>query len=162
MDKTANARRLRRDQTQAERMLWTLVRNRRLGGFRFLRQVAIDRYFADFVCEAAKVIVELDGPIHDGREDYDARRTEMLERFGYIVVRFRNEQALADLGAVADDLLAVLRPDRVQPLTLPPLRGAPSLSLRERDQDTPSDSRQTSLYACAHDPRRQPTAVLVF
>jgi very-short-patch-repair endonuclease len=37
------------------------VRNRRLGGFRFLRQVAIDRYFADFVCEAAKVIVELDG-----------------------------------------------------------------------------------------------------
>ena len=113
MDKTANARRLRRDQTQAERMLWTLVRNRRLGGFRFLRQVAIDRYFADFVCEAAKVIVELDGPIHDGREDYDARRTEMLERFGYIVVRFRNEQALADLGAVADDLLAVLRSDRV-------------------------------------------------
>ena len=113
MDKTATARRLRRDQTLAERTLWTLVRNRRLGGFKFLRQVPIDRYFADFVCEAAKVIVELDGPVHDGREDYDARRTEILELFGYIVVRFRNEQVLADPGAVAEDLLAVLRSARV-------------------------------------------------
>jgi len=78
MDKITNARRLRRDQTLAERTLWTLVRNRRLGGFKFLRQVAIARYFADFVCEAAKIIVELDGPVHDGREDYDARRTETL------------------------------------------------------------------------------------
>ena len=82
MDKTANARRLRRDQTLAEKAFWALVRNRRLGGYRFLRQVAIDRYFADFVCEAAKVVVELDGPVHDGREEYDARRTETLERFG--------------------------------------------------------------------------------
>jgi very-short-patch-repair endonuclease len=113
MDKTANARRLRRDQTLAEKAFWALVRNRRLGGYRFLRQVAIDRYFADFVCEAAKVIVELDGPVHDGREDYDARRTETLEMFGYVVMRFRNEQVLADLGRVADDLLAVLRSERV-------------------------------------------------
>ena len=113
MDKTANARRLRRDQTLAEKTFWTLVRNRRLGGFRFLRQVPIDRYFADFVCEAAKVIVELDGPVHEGREDYDARRTETLQLFGYVVVRFRNEQVLANLGAVADGLLAALRSDRV-------------------------------------------------
>ena len=113
MDKTATARRLRRDQTLAERTLWTLVRNRRLGGFKFLRQVAIDRYFADFVCEAAKVIVELDGPAHDGREEYDARRTEILELFGYVVLRFRNERVLADLGGVADDILAVLRSETV-------------------------------------------------
>ncbi|EJL21267.1 hypothetical protein PMI01_05272 [Caulobacter sp. AP07] len=58
------------------------MRNRRLGRFKFLRQVSIDRDFADFVCEAAKVIVELDGPIHDGREVYDSRRTEILELFG--------------------------------------------------------------------------------
>jgi very-short-patch-repair endonuclease len=112
MDTTATARRLRRDQTLAERTLWALVRNRRLGGFKFLRQVAIDRYFADFVCEAAKVIVELDGPAHDGREDYDARRTEPLELFGYVVVRYRNERVLADPGGTADEILAVLRSDR--------------------------------------------------
>jgi len=113
MDKTANARRLRRSQTLAEKTLWTLVRNRRLGGFRFLRQVAIDRYFADFVCEAARVIVELDGAAHEGREDHDARRTQTLELFGYVVVRFPNERVLADPGGVTDDILAVLRSDRV-------------------------------------------------
>jgi very-short-patch-repair endonuclease len=113
MDKTATARRLRRNQTLAEKTLWALVRNRRLDGFRFLRQVAIDRYFADFVCEAAKVIVELDGPTHDGREDYDARRTQTLELFGYIVIRFGNERVLADPEGTADDILAVLRSERV-------------------------------------------------
>ena len=113
MDKTANARRLRRGQTLAEKTLWNLVRNRRLGGFRFLRQVAIDRYFADFVCEAAKVIVELDGAVHEGREDYDERRTQTLELYGYVVLRFANERVIADPGGTADHILAVLRSDRV-------------------------------------------------
>ncbi len=113
MDRIANARRLRQDQTLAEKALWKLVRNRRLGGFRFLRQVPIDRYFADFVCEAAKVIVELDGASHEGREDHDARRTETLELFGYTVVRFRNERVLADPGGTADDILAALRSARL-------------------------------------------------
>jgi very-short-patch-repair endonuclease len=113
MDKTANARRLRRNQTLAEKVLWNLVRNRRLGGFRFLRQVAIDRYFADFVCEAAKLIVELDGATHDDREDYDERRTEALELFGYVVLRFPNERVLADPGGTADDILAALRSARL-------------------------------------------------
>jgi len=113
MDQISNARRLRRDQTLAEKTLWNLVRNRRLGGFRFLRQHPIDRYYADFVCEAAKLIVELDGASHEGREDYDARRTETLELFGYVVLRFRNEQMLNDPGGVADELLAALRSARV-------------------------------------------------
>ena len=113
MDTTANARRLRQAQTLAERMLWGLVRNRRLGGFKFLRQASIDRYFADFVCESAKLIVELDGAAHEGREDYDARRTQTLELFGYVVVRFDNERVLVDSGGVADDILAVLRSARV-------------------------------------------------
>ncbi len=113
MDATANACRLRRDQTLAEKALWKLVRNRRLGGFRFLRQVPIDRYFADFVCEAGKLIVELDDAAHEGREDYDERRTQTLELFGYVVLRFPNERVLTDPGGVADDLLAVLRSERV-------------------------------------------------
>jgi very-short-patch-repair endonuclease len=113
MDATANARRLRRTQTLAEKTLWAVVRNRRLGGFRFLRQVSIDRYFADFVCEAAKVVVELDGPAHEGQEDYDTRRTEVLELFGYLVLRFPNERVLVDPGAVAEEVLAVLRSGRL-------------------------------------------------
>ncbi len=109
MDKTAYARRLRQDQTLAEKALWKLVRNRRLGGFKFMRQIAIDRYFADFVCEAGKLIVELDGAAHEGREDYDDCRTETLERFGYVVLRFRNERVMTDPGGISDDILAALR-----------------------------------------------------
>lgn len=109
MDRIANARRLRQNQTLAEKVLWGIVRNRRLGGFRFLRQVPIDRYFADFVCESAKLIVELDGAAHDGREDYDERRAETLELFGYLVLGLRNERVLADPGGAADEILAVLR-----------------------------------------------------
>jgi len=113
MDKTANARRLRRDQTPAEKALWKLVRNRQLGGFKFVRQIPIHRYFADFVCEAGKLIVELDGAVHEGREDYDERRTQDLELFGYVVLRFPNERVLVDPGGVGEDILAVLRSDRV-------------------------------------------------
>lgn len=109
MDKIARARRLRRDQTLAEKTFWGMVRNRRLGGYRFLRQAPIDRYIADFVCEAAKLIVELDGPVHDGREEDDTRRTEALELYGYTVLRLRNEQVLADPGGATDVVLAALR-----------------------------------------------------
>ncbi|MDG2530528.1 endonuclease domain-containing protein [Caulobacter endophyticus] len=112
MDKTVNARRLRRDQTLAEKTMWALVRNRRLGGFRFLRQLPIDRYFADFVCEAGKLVVELDGASHEGREDYDERRTETLELFGYVVLRFPNERVLSDPGGIGDEILTVLQSGR--------------------------------------------------
>ena len=57
--------------------------------------------------------MELDGPTHDGREAYDRRRTEILELFGYVVLRFRNERVLADPGGTADAILAVLRSARV-------------------------------------------------
>jgi very-short-patch-repair endonuclease len=113
MDATAYARHLRQNQTQAEKALWTLVRGRRLGGFRFLRQVSIGRYFADFVCEAAKLIVELDGAAHEGREDDDERRTEALELFGYAVLRFPNARVLTDPGGTADAILTALRSARV-------------------------------------------------
>jgi len=109
MDRTAYARRLRQSQTLAEKTLWALIRNRRLAGFKFMRQIAIDRYFADFICEAGKLIVELDGAAHDGREVYDDHRTETLERIGYVVLRFPNERVLADPGGTAADILAALR-----------------------------------------------------
>ena len=112
MDRTAYARRLRQKQTLAEKTLWARVRNRRLSGFKFMRQIAIDRYFADFICEAGKLIVELDGAAHDGREDYDDQRTERLEQLGYVVLRFHNERVLADPGGTADEILAALRSAR--------------------------------------------------
>ena len=109
MDPIPNARRLRRGQTLAEEKLWAIVRGRRLDGFKFRRQVPIDRYFADFVCRDANLIVELDGASHDEREDHDARRTEVLERCGFRVLRFDNDRALVDPGVVAEAISAALR-----------------------------------------------------
>jgi very-short-patch-repair endonuclease len=109
MSPIPNARRLRRHQTLAEEKLWAIVRGRRLDGFKFRRQVPIDRYFADFVCRDAHLIVELDGPTHEDRAEHDAARTEVLERCGYRVLRFSNEIVLADSGAVADAIGAALR-----------------------------------------------------
>jgi very-short-patch-repair endonuclease len=60
-----------------------------------------------------KLIVELDGAAHEGREDYDERRTQTLELFGCLVPRFPNERILTDPGGAADDILAVLRSGRL-------------------------------------------------
>src|SRR6478752_3649926 len=102
MNPIPNARRLRRGQTMAEEKLWAIVRGRHLDGFKFRRQVPIDRYFADFACWDAKLIVELDGPSHEDRFLYDEARTEVLERCGYRVLRFDNERVLTDPGGVAE------------------------------------------------------------
>ena len=109
MDAISNARRLRRSQTLAESKLWTIVRGRRLHGFKFRRQVPVDRYFADFLCREASLIVELDGASHEEREMHDALRTEVLERCGFRVLRFDNERVLTDPGGVADAIGAALR-----------------------------------------------------
>ena len=109
MDPVPNARRLRRSQTFAEEKLWAIVRGRRLDGFKFRRQVPIDRYFADFACWDAKLVVELDGPTHEDRELHDLARTEVLERHGYRVLRFDNDVVLTDPGAVAESIGAALR-----------------------------------------------------
>jgi very-short-patch-repair endonuclease len=109
MNPVPNARRLRRGQTLAEEKLWAIVRGRRLGGFKFRRQVPIDRYFADFACWDAKLVVELDGPTHEERELHDLVRTEVLERYGYRVLRFDNDLVLADPGGVAKAIGAALR-----------------------------------------------------
>jgi very-short-patch-repair endonuclease len=109
MNPIPNARRLRRHQTFAEEKLWAIVRGRRLEGFKFRRQVPVDRYFADFVCGDAHLIVELDGPAHEGRAEHDAARTEVLERCGYRVLRFNNEIVLADPGGVAEAIGAAFR-----------------------------------------------------
>ncbi|PIC01344.1 endonuclease domain-containing protein [Caulobacter sp. X] len=127
MSRTERARRLRREQTRPEAILWNLVRGRRLAGFKFRRQVPIDRYVADFVCAEARVIVELDGGFHDDEQTQirDLERTAILESCGYLLIRFPNEAVLNDPGGVGDAIVTTLRAARPWSLTLPPLRGGP-------------------------------------
>jgi lysyl-tRNA synthetase class 2 len=103
-------RQLRRDQTEAERQLWERLRDRRLAGFKFRRQHRIGPYYADFVCAAAMLVVELDGSQHLEQVDSDAARTRFLESLGYRVLRFWNDEAMVSTEDVLDAIFKALRP----------------------------------------------------
>jgi very-short-patch-repair endonuclease len=94
------ARRLRRQATEPEDIVWELLRNRRLDGRRFRRQVPLLAYTVDFLCVDRKLIVEIDGRQHGWEREYDAARTEEIERYGFAVLRFSNAQVLDDRDAV--------------------------------------------------------------
>jgi very-short-patch-repair endonuclease len=85
-------------------------RNRQLGGYKFVRQMSIGRYFADFVCRERKVIVEVDGGTHstDGEVLQDAKRTSALRALGYRVFRTFNDDIYRNIDYALDALLAFL------------------------------------------------------
>jgi len=87
---TIRARELRRTQTPAESALWKLLRAHKMQGFQFRRQHPIDRFFADFACPTAKLIIELDGNSHDNRTEQDLARDEHLQHLGWMTLRFSN------------------------------------------------------------------------
>src|SRR5215469_996885 len=101
-------RSLRRDMTEAEQRLWQMLRSRQTEGYRFRRQVPIGGFIADFVCHAARPIVEIDGGQHDPSSEAEATRTRFLEAEGYRVLRFWNNEVLDNpegvRGAIADAL----------------------------------------------------------
>jgi very-short-patch-repair endonuclease len=103
--KIARARELRVEATDVERKLWSVLRGRQLDGAKFRRQYPIDRYFADFACVEAKLIVELDGGQHAEQADYDAQRAEALQLQGWKVIRFWNNEVIENLDGVADTIL---------------------------------------------------------
>ena len=96
------ARALRESSTDAERLLWSHLRDRRLAGYKFRRQHPIGPFFADFACVEAKLVVELDGGqhFHDEALATDARRSTVLARSGFHVLRFSNREMLAEPDAV--------------------------------------------------------------
>lgn len=108
MDRIDKARELRSFQTLAENRLWQLLRGRKLAGLKFRRQVPIDRYIADFACFDARLIIELDGPVHEDRFERDEQRTDVLRSLGWHVVRFDNEAVIAEPHRVLDGILAEL------------------------------------------------------
>ncbi|OHB68757.1 MAG: hypothetical protein A2V70_01865, partial [Planctomycetes bacterium RBG_13_63_9] len=93
----ARARKLRRESTPPERLLWSVLRGRRLGGLKFRRQESVGPYFTDFCCREKKLIVEVDGMSHDNRTTHDARRDAFLQSEGYRVIRIMNWDVSKDL-----------------------------------------------------------------
>ena len=101
----ARARQLRREQTDAERLLWSRVRDRRLLGLKFRRQYPVGPYLADFCCIEQRLIVELDGGQHVEQVLRDAARTAVLARYGYRVLRFWDHEVLMATEAVLERIV---------------------------------------------------------
>ena len=104
--KRQSARRLRQDMTACERKLWSMLRGKQMAMLRFRRQQPVGPYVVDFVCPAAKLIVELDGGQHgeDKAVTYDETRTRWLEAQGYRVLRFWNWDFLENPDAALEGI----------------------------------------------------------
>lgn len=98
---------LRTNQTDAEKRLWSVLRNRNLNNLKFRRQHPIGKYIVDFICMEKMLVIEIDGDSHAGQEMYDSKRTEWLEAQGYKVIRFTNEDVQKRLDAVAAEIIWV-------------------------------------------------------
>ena len=123
----SNARALR-NSTDAERILWSELRDHRLNGASFRRQVPIATYIADFVCHAAKLVIELDGGQHfsDAQEAVDARRSAIIEAKGFRVLRFSNHDVMTNRVGVLETIATAIGAS-TPTLTLP--------RKRERERD---------------------------
>jgi len=102
------AKRLRRDQTDAERLLWTRLRDRQLNGYKFRRQRPIERYVVDFVCIERRLVVELDGGQHAEQMRKDDLRTAEIVRRGFRVIRFWNNDVIANIEGVLEAIAVKL------------------------------------------------------
>ena len=105
-DQRRFARQLRHEATDAERRIWYNLRGRRLRGLHFRRQHPIAGYFADFACLELRLIVELDGGQHDERREYDLIRADVLAASGFEVLRFWNNDVLANTAGVLATIVA--------------------------------------------------------
>ncbi|MBL9066275.1 MAG: DUF559 domain-containing protein [Sphingopyxis sp.] len=114
----ARAKRMRSEPTDAERALWHLLRAKRFVGYKFKRQVPIDRYIVDFVCFADRLIIEADGSQH-AESNYDAERDAYLAEQGFRVLRFWNNDILANTEGVSEVIWAALQDDKSTPSPQP-------------------------------------------
>ena len=108
------ARRLRSRSTNAESRLWAELRNRQIGGFKFVRQMPIGSYIADVVCREALLIIEVDGAAHSTNEEIirDTGRTAFLEHLGYALVRVQDDDVY---NAMEEVLRTIQARRRVRP-----------------------------------------------
>ena len=139
----ANARELRKNSTDAERILWSELRDHKLNGISFRRQVPIKNYIADFACHSAKLVVELDGGQHfsDQAEQADAARSAVIEARGFRVLRFSNHDVMINRAGVLETIAAAVA-ERALTLTLKERASLVSTRKRERERTIRVEKKQ--------------------
>ncbi len=100
----ANAKSLRENMTETEKLLWQYLRNKQIEGLRFKSQHPIGRYIADFYCHKAKLVIEVDGGYHNKSEqkEYDENRNSIMESYGIKVIRFTNDEIINKINWVIE------------------------------------------------------------
>lgn len=101
----SNAIRLRQTATVPEQKLWDALKARQISNLKFRRQHPIDTYIVDFFCAKARLIVEVDGQSHDGRQAYDKQRQNRIESLGFYVLRITNDEVLYNLDGVLETIV---------------------------------------------------------
>jgi len=106
-----NAKHLRKKPTAAEKFLWQVLRRSAVNGFKFRRQHPIDHYVADFYCHKVKLVVEVDGEIHDLEEvkRKDENRDAAMKRYGLTILRVKNEDVLFNAELVVKEIEKYLK-----------------------------------------------------
>lgn len=101
------AKDLKKDLTEAEKIMWEKLRDRRLDGLKFRRQHPIGKFILDFYCHELKLAIEIDGNIHerDDVKEKDAGRTYMLKERGISILRFTNEEVITNIASVLNTII---------------------------------------------------------
>jgi primosomal protein N' (replication factor Y) len=115
MKSSSQSKNLRRDSTDAEQVLWDALRNRQMKGYKFRRQHPLGKFIVDFACIAHRLVIEADGGQHADNPD-DAIRTAWLETNGWRVIRFWNNDILANPDGVLDEIMRLLQPNPHPPI----------------------------------------------
>ena len=114
MDSKSFRRLLRKESTSSEMRMWSILRNRKFKNYKFRRQHQIGKYIVDFYCHQLKLIIEIDGEVHNelGSSNYDTLREEYLKSLGYFIVRYDNdtvykwpENVIANLECLIEELI---------------------------------------------------------
>ncbi len=102
------ARILRKNMTIPEKLLWEKLKGKQLCGLRFRRQHPIDMFIADFYCHKVRLVIEIDGDIHNQREEYDDGRSAEMEKFDIKTIRFKNNEVENDIEKVVTDIKSIV------------------------------------------------------
>lgn len=123
-DTFKKAKALRKVETEAEKILWKWLNKNQIQGLQFRRQHPINRFIADFYCHKIKLVIELDGGIHelDKNKEYDGERSELFRKFGLKVIRFTNSQIINNTEVIASIIKQNVTDLRVE-AAKSPLRG---------------------------------------
>lgn len=108
-EKLAMAKAMRRNMTLAERCFWNAVRANKIDGMHFHRQQVIDGFIADFYCGDQRLVVEIDGGIHETQKDNDNKRETALKKNGLRIIRFSNQEVINNIGLVLQKLKNYVR-----------------------------------------------------